>query len=77
MVPGKDVLLEGAAVLPQWETTPSDLPKAVREVKKAIRANIEASGRTVEEVLAVVEGRLQQMLHGTPNPVHHWKPLFD
>jgi hypothetical protein len=27
--------------------------------------------------LAVVEGRLQQMLHGTPNPVHHWKPLFD
>jgi hypothetical protein len=27
--------------------------------------------------LAVVEGRLQQMLHGTPNPVHAWKPLFD
>jgi len=27
--------------------------------------------------LAVVEGRLQQMLHGTPNPVHRWKPLFD
>jgi hypothetical protein len=27
--------------------------------------------------LTVVEGRLQQMLHGTPNPVHAWKPLFD
>jgi hypothetical protein len=27
--------------------------------------------------LAVVEGRLQQMLHGTTNPVHQWKPLFD
>lgn len=27
--------------------------------------------------LTVVEGRLQQMLHGGPNPVHHWKPLFD
>ncbi len=27
--------------------------------------------------LAVVEGRLQQMLHGTPNPVAKWKPLFD
>src|SRR5947209_5473618 len=27
--------------------------------------------------LAVVEGRLQQMLHGIPNPVHQWKPLFD
>jgi hypothetical protein len=27
--------------------------------------------------LAVVEGRLQKILHGTPNPVEHWKPLFD
>ncbi len=27
--------------------------------------------------LAVVEGRLQQMLHGGPNPVHQWKSLFD
>jgi hypothetical protein len=27
--------------------------------------------------LAVIEGRLQKMLHGTPNPVEHWKPLFD
>jgi hypothetical protein len=27
--------------------------------------------------LAVVEGRLQQVIHGGPNPLHHWKPLFD
>lgn len=27
--------------------------------------------------LTVVEGRLQQMLHGIPNPVTKWKPLFD
>lgn len=27
--------------------------------------------------LAVVEGRLHQMLQGGPNPLHHWKPLFD
>lgn len=27
--------------------------------------------------LTVVEGRLQQMLHGIPNPVKHWKLLFD
>src|SRR5215213_7831325 len=27
--------------------------------------------------LTVVEGRLQQMLHGTSNPVARWKPLFD
>src|SRR3954449_10321896 len=27
--------------------------------------------------LTVVEGRLQQMLHGGSNPVAHWKHLFD
>ena len=27
--------------------------------------------------LAVIEGRLHKMLRGTPNPVEHWKPLFD
>ncbi|HYE18484.1 MAG TPA: DinB family protein [Tepidisphaeraceae bacterium] len=27
--------------------------------------------------LTVVEGRLQQMLHGTENPVARWKALFD
>jgi hypothetical protein len=27
--------------------------------------------------LAVIEGRLHKMLHRTPNPVEHWKPLFD
>jgi hypothetical protein len=27
--------------------------------------------------LAVIEGRLQKMLRGTPNPVERWKPLFD
>src|SRR4051794_12135380 len=42
-------------MLPHWETTPDDLPAAIREIKAAIRARIEASGRTVEEVFAVVE----------------------
>src|SRR5262245_51813399 len=27
--------------------------------------------------LTVVEGRLHKILHGIPNPVEHWKPLFD
>ncbi len=27
--------------------------------------------------LTVVEGRLHQMLHGVPNPVARWQPLFD
>ncbi|ANZ34742.1 hypothetical protein BBK82_00255 [Lentzea guizhouensis] len=46
-------------MLPSWETTPEDLPGAVREVKAAIRAQIEASGRTVEEVFAVVEQHIK------------------
>ncbi|MDG6105183.1 DUF1479 domain-containing protein [Dactylosporangium aurantiacum] len=41
--------------LPHWETTPDDLRAATREVKAAIRARIAASGRTVEEVFAVVQ----------------------
>lgn len=41
--------------LPHWESTPDDLGAATREVKAAIRARIAASGRTVEEVFAVVE----------------------
>jgi hypothetical protein len=41
--------------LPHWETTPPDLKAATREIKAAIRDRIAASGRTVEEVFAVVE----------------------
>ncbi|MBU2665417.1 DUF1479 domain-containing protein [Actinoplanes bogorensis] len=41
--------------LPHWEETPSDLTGATREIKAALRAQIEASGRTVDEVFAVVE----------------------
>ncbi|MBW8729858.1 MAG: DUF1479 domain-containing protein [Terrabacter sp.] len=46
--------------LPHWETPPDDLPAAIREVKSAIRARIEASGRTVAEVFAVVEARVAE-----------------
>jgi hypothetical protein len=42
-------------VLPHWEQPPSDLPAAIRSVKSAIRARIQASGRPVEDVFAVVE----------------------
>jgi hypothetical protein len=44
--------------LPHWETVPEDLAAATREVKAALRARIEASGRTVAEVFAVVEERV-------------------
>jgi hypothetical protein len=45
--------------LPHWEETPADLKVATREIKAALRARIEASGRTVDEVFAVVEQRVQ------------------
>ncbi|MFF0111674.1 DUF1479 domain-containing protein [Streptomyces prasinus] len=48
--------------LPHWETTPDDPAAAVREIKPALRARIEASGRTVEEVFAVVEERVRARL---------------
>ena len=49
-----------APPLPHWETTPPDLKAAIRETKAAIRARIEASGRTVEEVFAAVEARVAE-----------------
>ena len=41
--------------LPHWETVPENLQEAIRSVKAALRARIEASGRTVDEVFSVVE----------------------
>ena len=45
--------------LPHWEETPDDLRGAIREVKSALRARIAASGRTVDEIFAVVEKRVR------------------
>ena len=44
--------------LPHWETTPEDLTAAIQRIKPALRARIEASGRSVEEVFAAVEHRV-------------------
>ncbi|MFF3892125.1 DUF1479 domain-containing protein [Streptomyces sp. NPDC001812] len=52
----------GLPALPHWENTPEDLAAAIREIKPALRARIEASGRTVEEVFAVVEERVRARL---------------
>ena len=49
-----------APALPHWETTPPDLEAAIRQTKAAIRARIAASGRTVEEVFAVVEAKIAE-----------------
>ncbi len=40
--------------LPHWETIPDDLPAAIRTIKHALQGRIAASGRTVEEVFAVM-----------------------
>ena len=50
--------------LPHWETTPEDAKAAIREIKAAIRARIEASGRSVEEVFAAVEARVAEQRGG-------------
>ena len=44
--------------LPHWETPPADLAEATRTIKAALRERIGASGRSVEEVFAVVEERV-------------------
>ena len=45
--------------LPHWEQPPPDLPDAISQVKTALRARIAASGRTVEQVMGVVERQLR------------------
>jgi hypothetical protein len=44
--------------LPHWEQTPPDLAVATKEIKAALRDRIAASGRPVEEVVAVLERQL-------------------
>jgi plasmid stability protein len=44
--------------LPHWETIPDDPKAAVRETKAALRTRIAASGRSVEDVFAIVEQRV-------------------
>ena len=45
--------------VPHWDTPPEDLPAAIREVKATLRARIAASGRSVEEVFAVIGRRVR------------------
>ena len=47
------------AELPHWETQPDDLAEATRAVKAAIRERIEASRRTVGDVLAEIEDHIR------------------
>ena len=66
--------------LPHWETTPDDLPGAIRQIKAALRARIMASGRSVEDVFAVIEQRVrlqvEQILAEQPRGETVW-PVID
>ncbi len=57
-----ETTLRGVPALPHWETTPPDLRDATRQIKAALRARIEASGRTVDAVFAVVEARVLEQV---------------
>jgi hypothetical protein len=52
----------GLPPLPHWDSVPDDLPSAIRAVKTALRARIAASGRSVEEVFAVIERRVRDQV---------------
>jgi hypothetical protein len=54
-----DAQTNTSAALPHWESIPDDLAAATEQIKRAIRARIEASGRSVDEVFAVIEARVR------------------
>ncbi len=66
-----------APPLPHWETTPPDLEAAIREAKAAIRARIEASGRTVDEAFAAVEARVAERVAEIEAAEENVWPILD
>src|SRR6478752_4698885 len=65
-----------APPLPHWETTPEDLKAATREIKAAIRARIEASGRTVEEIWDVVTAQLTEQVEEIEDAKRRGEPVW-
>ena len=65
-----------APPLPHWETTPDDLKAATREIKAAIRARIEASGRTVEEIWDVVTAQLTEQVEEIEDAKRRGEPIW-
>jgi hypothetical protein len=62
--------------LPHWESTPEDLKAATREIKAAIRARIEASGRKVEEVWSVVTAQLTEQVEEIEEAKHRGETIW-
>lgn len=49
-------------MLPTWTAAPTDEAAAIAEIKQAIRERIERSGRTVAEVIGVVEAHVAEQV---------------
>src|ERR1700709_2187415 len=62
--------------LPPWESTPEALRAATREIKAAIRARIEASGRTVEEIWSVVTAQLTEQVEEIEDAKRRGEPIW-
>src|ERR1700709_138118 len=65
-----------APLLPHWESTPEDLNAATRQIKAAIRARIEASGRTVEEIWAVAAAQLPEKVEAIEPAKPRGEPIW-
>jgi Protein of unknown function (DUF1479) len=52
------VSVESEVALPSWDTIPEDVSAATVQIKQALRASIEANGRTVQQVIAEAEAFL-------------------
>jgi hypothetical protein len=48
--------------LPSWSAPPADVPAAIRQLKAALQARIEASGRSVDDVVGVMERRVRDQV---------------
>jgi Protein of unknown function (DUF1479) len=62
--------------LPSWDSTPDDLPAAIREIKAALRARIAASGRSVEEAFGVIEQRVRDQVEDIVAAKRRGEPVW-
>jgi hypothetical protein len=62
--------------LPHWDSAPDDLPSAVRAVKADLRARIAASGRSAEEVFAVIEQRVRDRVEEIAAAKRRGEPVW-
>jgi hypothetical protein len=67
---------DGLPPLPYWDSVPADLPSAIRAVKAALRARIAASGRSVEEVFAVIERRVRDQVEEIVAAKRRGEPIW-